>query len=98
MPVYASLLSTMPVQEQNWKTKSNVPPVASVKVSEVNEGFRADKDPVFGISFLDNLFEKLKQKYTEKRIKKLENIPPEKRTQIQQDELDANKRALNYTV
>lgn len=95
MAVYASLLSTIPMPQQNWQAKSNVPAVASVKVGDIT-------DCVQEVSVQEpdstGMFARLKNYFLQKRLKQLENIPPEKRTAVQQAELEANKQSLNCVV
>lgn len=96
MAVYASLLSTIPIPQQQWQTKSQTPVVASVNVGDVllNDKSSSYTLPKQSLGFWD----RLKQSLIERRLKKLENISPENRTLAQQAEIDANKKALNYMV
>ncbi len=101
MPVYASLLSNVPVPEQNWQTKPNAPAIASVKVGEVcDSGYSQpnvvqddSSKTIFG-KWVDNL----RQKLVQKRMQKLESIPEDKRTPAQQAEYEANQKSLNCVV
>lgn len=96
MAVYASLLSTIPIPQQQWQTKSQTPIVASVNVGDV---LYCDKRSSFQTTDKQlGFWDRLKQSFVEKRLKKLENIPPENRTPAQQAEIDANKKALDYMV
>lgn len=98
MAVYASLLSTIPIPQQQWQTKTQTPVVASVNVGEV---IYDDKNSTSITSKSEKqigLWDRIKQSLVEIRLKKLENIAPEKRTPAQQAEIDANKKALNYMV
>lgn len=96
MAVYASLLSTIPIPQQNWQTKCASPTVASIKVSDVEDERQLEDAP--SKSFVSRFIENLKQTYLQKRLKKLENIPEDKRTPNQQAELEANKQSMNYMV
>ena len=99
MVVYASLLSKIPITEKNWQIKSNVPSVASVKISDIEEDRPFyDKEPLFKNNFLNKLATKIKNIYAQKRIEKLENIPEESRTPVQKAEIEANKQSLDYVV
>ena len=93
MTAYASLLSQIPIPQKQWQTTTKAPIVASVKVGEI-DGLSKSEQSDFGLSFLD----KIKQKLVEKRLAKLESIPPEKRTAIQQAEIEANKKSLDYMI
>lgn len=90
----ASLLSTIPTTTQNWQTQSKTPIIASVRVGDV-VGEEPKQD---NRSFITKYIDKLKENMIQKRIKKLESIPPEKRTPAQQAEYDANKQSMNYMV
>lgn len=95
MAVYASLLSTIPMPQQNWQAKSSVPAVASVKVGDFTD---CVQDVQVQESDDTGMFARLKNYFLQKRLKQLENIPPEKRTAVQQAELEANKQSLNCVV
>ncbi len=88
-----SLLSSMPKPSQNWQ-QHTAPVIASVKVGDVVGG---DSKPQKK-SFLSRLFDNLRTRLVQKRIAKLESIPPEKRTPTQQAELDANKQSVNFMI
>lgn len=101
MPVYASLLSNVPVPEQNWHTKSNAPAIASIKVGEVCQSgpsqtnvMQNDSSKTFFGKWINNL----RQKLVQKRMQKLESIPEDKRTPAQQAEYEANQKSLNCVV
>ena len=96
MAVYASLLSTIPIPQQQWQTKSQTPVVASVNVGDVLRNGESSPVTLTDKSF--GFLDRLKQSLIEKRLKKLESISPENRTPAQQAELDANKKALDYMV
>ena len=68
MAVYASLLSTVPIPQQQWQTKSQIPVVASVKVGDIV----CDDAKNNGRSFFARYIDALKNKILENRIKKLE--------------------------
>ena len=90
----ASLLSTMQKPSQNWQNQNTTPIIASVKVSDViGENTNTEKK-----SFITEFIEGIKTKMVQKRIAKLESIPPEKRTPTQQAELDANKQSVSFMV
>lgn len=96
MAVYASLLSTVPIPQQQWQTKSQIPVVASVKVGDV-----VYQDKGLSSSLTDKsigFWDRLKQSLVKKRLEKLENIAPENRTPAQQAEIEANKKALNCMI
>lgn len=90
----ASLLSTIPVPSQNWQMATPAP-VASIKVGDVTDDGTEKTD---NSSFFTKLVETIKEKLIQKRIKKLESIPPEQRTPAQQAEIDANKQSVNYVI
>lgn len=90
----ASLLSTIPVPSQNWQTNTPAP-VASIKVGDVINDSIEQTD---NRSFFTKLIDSIKEKLVQKRIKKLESIPPEQRTPAQQAEIDANKQSMNYVI
>lgn len=90
----ASLLSTIPMPAQNWQTKTTAP-VASIKVGDVTDEGETQSD---NRSFLTKFIDNMKEKFIQKRIKKLESIAPEHRTPAQQAEIDANKQSLNYVI
>ena len=96
MSLESGLVSKIPFPSQNWQTKTNVPPVASIKVSDVEDEGRQntasvqDKSNVF--------FEKIKAYFVAKRIKQLKNIAEDKRTPAQQAEIEANKKSADYMV
>lgn len=90
----ASLLSTMQKTSQNWQTQNTTPAIASVKVGDVvGDNTEASKK-----SFITRIIENLKNRLIQKRIAKLESIPPEQRTPNQQAELDANKQSVNFMI
>lgn len=95
MAVYASLLSTIPMPQQNWQTKDNTPAAASIKVSDVADDRPSDDTSK---SFISRYLDNLKEKMLQSRLKKLEAIPAEKLSPNQQAELEANKQSLNYMV
>lgn len=90
----ASLLSTIPVPAQNWQTQSKTPIVASIRVGDVV----CDEPEKDNRSFITKIIDRLKENMIQKRIKKLESIPPEQRTPAQQAEYDANKQSMNYMI
>lgn len=101
MAVYASLLSSIPVPKQQWQTKSDIPVVASVKVADVDDSDSAaiqKKSSDSHTSLFGRYIANLKQKMLETRIKKLESIPEQSRTPVQQAELEANKKSLDCMV
>ena len=89
-----SLISTMQKPSQNWQTQTATPVIASVKVGDVvgNNGETTKK------SFVTRIIDNLKSRLVQKRIAKLESIPPEKRTPTQQAELDANKQTVYFMI
>ena len=89
-----SLISTMQKTSQNWQIQTATPVIASVKVGDVvgNNGETTKK------SFVTRIIDNLKSRLVQKRIAKLESIPPEKRTPTQQAELDANKQTVNFMI
>ena len=90
----ASLISTMQKTSQNWQTQNTPPAIASVKVGDVvGDNTEAPKK-----SFITRIIENLKNRLIQKRIAKLESIPPEQRTPNQQAELDANKQSVNFMI
>ena len=89
-----SLISTMQKPSQNWQTQTTTPAIASVKVGEVV----GDNSETPKKSFITRIIENLKTRLVQKRIAKLESIPPEKRTPTQQAELDANKQSVNFMI
>ena len=93
MTAYASLLSQIPMPQRQWQTVVKAPVVASVKVGDVGACTNsANTDSKTGF------VEKIKQKLIEKRLASLESIPPEKRTLVQQAEIEANNKSLDYMV
>ncbi len=96
MAVYASLLSTIPIPQQQWQTKSQTPVVASVNVGDVLSTNKNQSSSLADKSL--GFWDRVKQSLIQKRLKKLESISPENRTPAQQAEIDANKKALNYMV
>lgn len=88
-----SLLNKIPLPTQTQQTPV-VP--ASVRVGEVSakEGSESAVVKNENPSFV----ERIKTRILEKRIKSIENKPPEKRSETEQAELEANKTALNYMV
>ena len=93
MTAHASLLSQIPMPQAQWKTITQTPVVASVKVGDVGDTAKYEKT-----DFQFGFIEKIKQKLIEKRLAKLENIPPERRTPVQQAEIEANKKSLDYMI
>ena len=92
MEIHSNLLHQIPVPKQTLQKKNNTPLVATIKVGDVEEGERVYFDePVVKNSFLNNIFVKIKQNYLKKRIEKLESIPENKRTPVQQAEIEANR-------
>ena len=98
MTVSPSLLNTIPLPSQNIQTTASSPSVASVNVSDVKDDLPRHEEPLFENNFLNNFAQKIKQKIFEARIKKLENIPPEKRTVSQQAEIEANEKQIGYNT
>lgn len=98
MTVSPSLLNTIPLPSQNIQTTASVPSVASVNVSDVKDDLPRYEEPLFENNFLNNFAQKIKQKIFEARMKKLENIPPEKRTVSQQAEIEANEKQIGYNT
>ena len=96
MAVYASLLSTVPIPQQQWQTKSQIPVVASVKVGDVVYQDKGSSSSLTDKSI--GFWDRLKQSLVKKRLEKLENIAPENRTPAQQAEIEANKKALNCMI
>ena len=96
MSLESGLVSKIPFPSQNWQTKTNVPPVASVKVSNVEDKGRQNIESLQDKS--NGLFEKIKAYFVAKRIKQLENIPEDKRTPAQKAEIEANKKSADYMV
>lgn len=96
MAVYASLLSTIPLPSQNWQTQSTVPSVASIKVGDISNDC-TQKLPGED-SFSSGILSRLRNYFLQKRLQKLESIPPEKRTAVQQAEIEANKKSLDCVV
>ncbi len=89
-----SLISTMQKPSQNWQTQTATPVIASVKVGDVV----GDNGETTKKSFVTRIIDNLKSRLVQKRIAKLESIPPEKRTPTQQAELDANKQTVNFMI
>lgn len=96
MAIESNLVSQIPLPSQNWQIKSNVPAVASVKVSDVEDDTPDNTAVVQNKS--NGFFEKIKAYFVAKRIKQLENIPAEKRTPAQQAEIEANQKSADYMV
>lgn len=94
MPVYSSLLSTIPIPEKQWQTKSETPVIASVKVGNVETETEKNAQTEANSSFLGKYIEKLKQKVLERRLKKLESIPEAQRTPAQKAEIEANNLSV----
>ena len=94
MTAGTSLISTMQKPSQNWQPQTVAPAIASVKVGEVV----GDNTETPKKSFITRIIENLKTRLVQKRIAKLESIPPEKRTPTQQAELDANKQSANFMI
>lgn len=93
MTVYASLLSQVPIPQKQWQTKSDTPVIASVNVGGVVvDGANPE------LSRFERFLETIKSKILKKRLAKLESIPQEKRTLVQQAEIDANKNSFDYMV
>lgn len=86
-----SLLSSIPTPTQNWQ-KTPPAPIASIKVGDVINNETESKD---NRSFFTKLIDNFKEKLIQKRIAKLESIPPEQRTPAQQSEIDANKQSMS---
>lgn len=96
MAIESNPVSSIPVQSPIWQTKTNIPAVASVKVSEVeNDGTQNVEMP---LKKINSLFDKIKAYFVAKRIKHLENIPEDKRTPAQRAELQANQKSADYMV
>lgn len=97
MTVSNNLLNVVSVQKNN--NLKNITPVASVCIADVSEdSLFKEEEPLFSNKALNVLAEKIKQKLFDLRIKKLENIPPEKRTKIQEAEIEANQRQIGYNT
>ena len=92
----ASLLASMQkttTTAQTYQTQNQAPAIASVKVADVVGYSETPKK-----SFFSRFAENIKTRLIQKRIAKLESIPPEKRTPNQQAELDANKQTVNFMI
>jgi hypothetical protein len=92
-----SLLSTIPVPSQPPLQKGEAVPM--VKVGDID----ADNDNIFSFESFEkkSFFRNIIEKYTKRRMERLENTPPEKLTENEKTELEANRHAamsLNYYV
>ncbi len=96
MAIESNLVSQIPIPVQNWQTKSNIPSVATVKVNDIEEN--TPECAQNNTKKTDSFFEKIKAYFVEKRLKHLENIPAEKRTPLQQAEIEANQKSADYMV
>lgn len=84
----ANLLTQIPIPKHIPHYSNESAPVASIRVGDVS----GDKPENKGF------IEKIKDSFIQKRIKTIENKPPEKRSETEKAELEANKQALDYMV
>ena len=89
-----SLISVMQKTSQNRQTQTATPVIASVKVGNI----AGDNSETPKKSFFTRIIENLKTRLVQKRIAKLESIPPEKRTVSQQAEIEANEKQIVYNT
>lgn len=87
-----SLLNKIPIQVQQPQVVADIP--AAVSVADVLKNDDTKETKGLFQRFVDNL----KERYMQRRIKKLESKPVEQLSQVEKAELEANKKASSQAA